>query len=108
MKILSLILQLSGTYLISKSVFLSSIKKLINYFDDFKKLPILLKILCYFFLIFSHEQFKKIFFSEDYPSKGHFPINQQVNLTLPMFGFLLLALGIGISLYAIPPSSGHY
>jgi hypothetical protein len=100
MKLVSFFLIISGTYILSRNLFDSNIKMLINFFNSQTKLPFLIKTAI---LIFGYKnKIKDLkFWDVNYaPTREDFSIEKQLQIIQPFIGFIFILLGTLVSLYA--------
>ena len=89
---------LSGTYILSKNIFDSNIKKLINFAHNQSKLPFCIKLVIF---IFGYRNALKDinFWNVEYcPTTDSFSYHQKIKIIEPFIGFIFIATGTLISL----------
>ena len=97
MKIVGLILQIFGIFILGFSVCLDSAKKYINF--EWKQVPCEIKVFCFFLGITNRNKYLNLFGGNSYPHPEWFTLWQRLTINLPIFGLAFAVMGTLLTVF---------
>ena len=95
-KNIGLILQTIGYLILGWNIILNSIRSFFNF--DWKEIPILIKIVCWFMGIRNGNQYLELFRQKEALRPDTFGIKQRIILYLPLIAVALIIAGVFLNL----------